>query len=330
MKSEEVVAERFDRFRTHFEAIGREVERVVIGQSAVVEQVLLALVCQGHVLLEGVPGLGKTLLVQSLSRALDLRFSRIQCTPDLMPADVIGSHLLLESDRGREALEFREGPIFAQVVLVDEINRATPKTQSAFLEAMQERQVTVLGETRRLGEPFFLIATQNPIELEGTYPLPEAQLDRFFFRVLVPFPSLEGLETIVDRTTGEDASAPEPVASGDLLREMSSLVRMVKIAQEVKRFAIRLAMATHPDFPDAPASIRKHVRLGSSPRGAQSLVLAGKALALSRGRYQVSFDDVRDVAVPALAHRLILGFEAGAEGAEPALLVRQVVESVRP
>jgi MoxR-like ATPase len=330
MSGADSLSEQFALFRDRFDRIGREVEKLVVGQSPVIEQMILALVCQGHVLTEGVPGLGKTLLVQALSRALDLRFSRIQSTPDLMPADVIGAHLLLESERGGESLSFRKGPIFAHVVLVDEINRATPKTQSAFLEAMQERQVTVLGETHPLLDPFFLIATQNPIELEGTYPLPEAQLDRFFFKIEVGFPSLEALSRIVDLTTGEETPRPEPVADARALREMGSLVRRVKASEEVKRFAIRLVMATHAGSAEAPLSVRKHVRLGSSPRGVQSLVLAGKALALSRGRYNVSFDDLRDVALPALGHRLILGFEAGALGVTAASLIRDVLGSVSP
>jgi MoxR-like ATPase len=330
MSGRDTLSEQFALFRDRFHRIGREVEKLVVGQSSVIEQMILALICQGHVLTEGVPGLGKTLLVQALSRALDLRFSRIQSTPDLMPADVIGAHLLLESERGAESLSFRKGPIFAHVVLVDEINRATPKTQSAFLEAMQERQITVLGETYPLLEPFFLIATQNPIELEGTYPLPEAQLDRFFFKIEVPFPSLEALARIVDLTTGEEAPQPEVVADASALREMSSLVRRVKASEEVKRFAIRLVMATHAGSAEAPASVRRHVRLGSSPRGAQSLVLAGKALALSRGRYNVSFDDLRDVALPALGHRLILGFEAGALGVTARSLIEDVLGSVAP
>jgi MoxR-like ATPase len=330
MSGADGLSERFALFRDRFARIGREVEKLVVGQSPVIEQMILALVCQGHVLTEGVPGLGKTLLVQALSRALDLRFSRIQSTPDLMPADVIGAHLLLEGERGAEALSFRKGPIFAHVVLVDEINRATPKTQSAFLEAMQERQVTVLGETHALLDPFFLVATQNPIELEGTYPLPEAQLDRFFFKISVPFPSLEALARIVDLTTGDETPRPEPVADASALREMGSLVRRVKASEEVKRFAIRLIMATHGGSTEAPPSVRKHVRLGSSPRGAQSLILAGKALALSRGRYNVSFDDVREVALPALGHRLILGFEADAEGVTEASLIGDVLRSVAP
>ena len=294
--------ELFARLRT-------EVGKAFVGQPELVEHILICLFCNGHALLEGLPGLGKTLLVKTLSEVLELEFSRIQCTPDLMPADVIGTNVLIEDSRGIQRFEFQPGPLFGNVILVDEINRTTPKTQSAFLEAMQEHRVTVLGRSHVLDEPFFLLATQNPIELEGTYPLPEAQLDRFFFKLRVAYPSPEELSRIVDITTSTRTAAVERVTGREELREMSELVRKVKIAEDVKRYALRITMATHRDSSDAVEKVRRYVNYGASPRDAQSMILAAKVKALTDGRYNVSYKDLRDVALPALRHRVLLNFE---------------------
>jgi MoxR-like ATPase len=304
-------------FRARVAAIHTELSRVIVGQSDLLDLVILALLSGGHVLLEGVPGLGKTLLVRTLAQALDLRFSRIQFTPDLMPADIVGTNLVVQDDSGRRRFEFQPGPVFSQIVLADEINRATPKTQSALLEAMQEHAVTVAGESRHLDEPFFVLATQNPIEMEGTYPLPEAQLDRFLFKLRVPFPGLADLQAIIDRTTGPEQPAASRVLDGAAVREMQALARQVPVASHVREYAARLIMATHPNSPAAVDTVRRFVRYGASPRGVQALVLAGKVRALSQGRYNVAIEDIRSLAMPALRHRLILNFEGEAEGADP-------------
>jgi MoxR-like ATPase len=303
-----------ERFREDFARLRDAVARMIVGMSEVVDGTLTALFAGGHVLLEGVPGLGKTLLVRTLSRALDLKFSRIQFTPDLMPADVTGTNILYETETGAREFRFQPGPVFANIMLADEINRATPKTQSALLEAMQEHSVTVAGTIRRLEEPFFILATQNPIEMEGTYPLPEAQLDRFLFKLLVRYPSLEELGTIMDRTTTVEEPVVEPVISGARVLAMMQLVRAVPIAPHVQEFALRLVLATHADQPGAPDRVRRYVRYGSSPRGAQALVLGGKVTALLDGRFNVAVADLRAVAPGALRHRLLLNFEGEAEG----------------
>jgi MoxR-like ATPase len=314
-------AQRFQRLR---DAMGQ----VIVGQQEALDGILTCLVADGHVLLEGVPGLGKTLMVRTLAQALSLDFARIQFTPDLMPADIIGTHIINEDEQGGRSLRFEAGPVFTQVLLADEINRATPKTQSAMLESMQERQVTVAGVRRPLPVPFFVLATQNPLEMEGTYPLPEAQLDRFFYKVLVPFPNLDELVQIVDRTTGnETAVSPKGVELDELL-EMRSVVREVPVAEPVKRYAMRLVLATHPDSRHAAETTVRFVRYGSSPRGAQTLILAARVHALLDGRVNVSFDDVRAVALPALRHRLIRNFEGEAEGIEPDDIVTKVVAEV--
>lgn len=313
-----------EEFRQTAASIEEQVGQVIVGQRELVRHTLITLLAGGNALLEGVPGLGKTMLVRTLAQSIDCAFSRIQFTPDLMPADIVGTNLIVEDDTGRRQFQFEQGPIFANLVLADEINRATPKTQSAMLEAMQERSVTVSKVTRRLPEPFFVLATQNPLEMEGTYPLPEAQLDRFFFKVDVPFPSVEELVEIADRTTGSVNPQAEPVASGETISSMQTLARSVPIASHVTAYAAQLVRATHPTDPHAPQTVRRYVRYGSSPRGVQALILAGKIMALLASRYNVAFDDLRQAALPALRHRLILNFEAQAEG----ITTDQVIESL--
>jgi MoxR-like ATPase len=309
-------------------AIEAEIGKIIVGQTELVRAVMVCLLCEGHALLEGVPGLGKTLLLKTLSDALALEFSRIQFTPDLMPADIVGTQVLEEGDDGRRRFRFRAGPVFANLVLADEVNRATPKSQSALLEAMQERQVTVAGETRPLPRPFLVMATQNPLEMEGTYPLPEAQLDRFLLKALVPFPSADELVSVVDRTTGTDDAVVEAVADADRLAAMIGLTRQVPVAEHLTRHAVDLVVATHPEHPDAPESVRRFVRFGASPRGAQALVLAAKAGALLDGRPNVSAGDLRSMAGPALRHRLVLGYEASAAGVTADEIVADVLTAV--
>jgi MoxR-like ATPase len=315
-----------DQFTHTARAVEQELRKIIVGQEALLRDTLIALFAGGHVLLEGVPGLGKTMLVRSLGQALDLRFSRIQFTPDLMPADIVGTNIIQEGDGGRH-FTFQAGPIFAQLVLADEINRATPKTQSALLEAMQERTVTVATQTRPLPQPFFVLATQNPIELEGTYPLPEAQLDRFFFKVLVPFPSSEDLTEIVRRTTGASLPVLDKVADERRLLEMMELTRHVPIADHVIDYAVRLVTATHPDRTSVD-DVKRYVRFGASPRGVQTLVLGGKVRALMQGRFNVAFEDLQAVAAAALRHRIFLNFEADAAGVTSDALLGHILEAV--
>jgi MoxR-like ATPase len=317
-----------ERFQELALAIEQELAKLIVGQRELVRSVLIALVAGGHVLLEGQPGLGKTVLVRSLGRALHLEFARVQFTPDLMPADVTGTHIVTEDDAGRRRFEFQPGPLFANLLLADEINRATPKTQSALLEAMQERQVTVGDRTRPLPAPFFVLATQNPIELEGTYPLPEAQLDRFFFKLLVPFPDAEELAEIARRTTGVDEADLQPVASGEDLAAMTRLAREVPVAESVMERAVAILLGTHPERPDAPEEVRRYVRWGASPRGLQTLVLAGRIRALLEGRYNVSLEDVEVMAIAALRHRVFLNFEADAAGVDADQVVSAVLRSI--
>ena len=317
-----------DQARDLAHALRDEIGKVVVGQDAVVEEVLIVLLAGGHALLEGVPGLGKTLLVRSLASALELSFSRVQFTPDLMPADIVGTQVLIESDGGRRALEFRKGPVFTQVLLADEINRATPKTQSALLEAMQEGQVTAGGTTHPLPRPFFVLATENPIEMEGTFPLPEAQLDRFLLKLHVPFPTLAELDAIVDRTTGVAAPSIARRASAADVLALHHLVREVLVAQAVKHYALRLVMATHPETQDAPAETRRFVRYGASPRGAQALILAAKARAVLHGRANAAFEDVAAVALSALRHRVLVNYEAEAEGLSADALVSRLIAQI--
>lgn len=320
-------------FRDAAGRVRAEIGKVIVGHADIVEGVLTCLLAGGHALLEGVPGLGKTLLVRTLSQVLDLSFSRVQFTPDLMPADISGTNILIEEDAGasgasRRSFQFQPGPIFANIVLADEINRATPKTQSAMLEAMQEHSVTVAGIMHRLSEPFFVLATQNPIEMEGTYPLPEAQLDRFLFKILVPSPTLSELATIVDRTTGTQTAAPTKVLGGPQILAMRELARAVPIAPHVRDYAAALVLATHPTSQGAPDISRQFVRFGSSPRGAQAVVLAAKIRALLAGRYNVALDDVNAVAPPALRHRVLLNFEGEAEGIQTSDVVARIIEHV--
>jgi len=315
-------------FRDTFARLRQSIGRVLVGQEEIVDGVLTAIFSGGHVLLEGVPGLGKTLLVRTLSDALDLGFSRVQFTPDLMPADILGTNLVMEGADGRRRFEFQKGPVFAHLLLADEINRATPKTQSALLEAMQEGQVTAGGEVRPLPRPFFVLATQNPIDQEGTYPLPEAQLDRFFFKLLVRYPSRDELTEILNRTTEGSSATAERVLDRDTLMSLQALVRGVPIASHVKDYAVRLVLATHPGTPTAAAIATQYLRFGSSPRGAQVLVLAAKVRALTEGRFNVGFDDIAAVAPAALRHRLIANFEAEAEGMDPDRILARILLDV--
>lgn len=300
-------------FGKQLEAIRREIGKEIVGQQEVVEHMVLALVAGGNVLLEGVPGLGKTRLVRTLSHVLNLPFSRIQFTPDLMPADITGTNII-EKTEGGNAFKFQPGPLFASIVLADEINRATPKTQSALLEAMQEHCVTVAGVTRAMQEPYFVLATQNPVEQEGTYPLPEAQLDRFLFKVLVPFPTLEELGAIVDMTTTGQEPQAQTVASGEDILRLRAVAQGVPVAQAVQQYALQLVLNTHPEIDASPAAARSFLRFGASPRAAQALLSAARVRALAQGRYNVAFEDIQALAKPCLRHRIALNFEGMAQG----------------
>jgi MoxR-like ATPase len=317
-------------FRETAARIEAEVGKVIVGQRAVVRHVLIGLIAGGHVLLEGVPGLGKTMLVRTLADALDLVFSRIQFTPDLMPADIVGTDILEEDERGNRAFRFQPGPVFANLVLADEINRATPKTQSALLEAMQEHRVTVSKTTYELQEPFFVLATQNPIEMEGTYPLPEAQLDRFMFKLSVNYPTAEELAEILNRTTQQAIPQASKVADGTTVLAMGHLARGIPIASHVNEYAVRLLLATHPQNEAAPEMVRHYVRYGASPRGAQAMILGAKIAALLDGRYNVSFEELQALVLPSLRHRLILNFEGEAEGITTDDAIAEVIKSTRP
>ena len=316
-----------EEFRNTAKAIETEVGKVIVGQHNVVRHVLVAILAGGHALLEGVPGLGKTMLIRTLGQALSLEFSRIQFTPDLMPADITGTDIMEESVDGQRVFRFQPGPVFANLILADEINRATPKTQSALLEAMQEHTVTVTNDTYPLPAPFFVLATQNPLEMEGTYPLPEAQLDRFLFKVNVPFPSAAELTEIVSRTTGQELPVAAPVADAERIIAMQQLARQVPVPTHVGDYVSRLVVATHPQESPAPL-VMQYVRYGASPRAAQALVLGAKITALLDGRYNVSFDDVRATAPAALRHRLILNFEGQAEGIRPDDVIGNLLEVV--
>jgi MoxR-like ATPase len=318
-----------EEFADRARAIEQEVGRVIVGQRELVRQTITGLLANSHVLLEGVPGLGKTMLVRTIADVIDCSFNRIQFTPDLMPADITGTNILVE-EGGSRTFRFQPGPIFANLVLADEINRATPKTQSSLLEAMQEHQVTVARQRFPLDAPFFVLATQNPLEMEGTYPLPEAQLDRFLFKVMVPFPSEDDLVAIMDRTTGAEAPTASKVTTAAEIVEMQRLARAVPIAPHVTAYAVSVLAATHPDQPRAPQLVREYVRYGGSPRGAQALVTAGKIFALLDGRFNVSVEDIRAAALPSLRHRIILNFEGEAEGITTEATVRAILDAVAP
>jgi len=320
--------EKIQSFRQTYAALRSEVGKVIVGHNEIVDGTLMALLAGGHVLLEGVPGLGKTLLVRTLGEVLDISFNRIQFTPDLMPADILGTNIVMETPGGRREFVFQKGPIFAHLILADEINRATPKTQSAMLEAMQEKSVTAGGEIRKLVEPFFVLATQNPIDQEGTYPLPEAQLDRFFFKLLVNYPSANELTEVLTRTTEGAKTQINRITTKEQLLDLQALVRQVPVASHVKDYAVRMVMATHPKTETAVPISNQYLRFGSSPRGGQTLLLAGKVRALMHQRYNVSFEDIQAVAHAALRHRLILNFEAEAEGITTDHIIDQVIKEV--
>ncbi|MCY3821275.1 MAG: MoxR family ATPase [Gammaproteobacteria bacterium] len=330
MTTADEARERAAEFRAVFARVKMEVGKMVVGQEHVVDGVLTAMMAGGHVLLEGVPGLGKTLLVRSLSEAVSLAFSRIQFTPDMMPADIQGIMVLTETAGGGHELTFQQGPLIANLILADEINRATPKTQSALLEAMQEKQVTVGRRTIKLDEPYCVMATQNPVEQEGTYPLPEAQLDRFLFKLVVGYPAEDEYHAILDRTTGADDVDIQPVTNGEEIRSLRNTVRSVAEPEAARTFAIRLVVATQPDNALAPSSVAECASLGSSPRGVQGLILAGKVQALLDDRFAVSADDIRAVALPVLRHRILLNFRAQANNVSSDELVEDVLKSVKP
>jgi MoxR-like ATPase len=320
-------AERVEAFVQAYRSLRAEVGKVIVGHDEVVNQVLVGLFAGGHVLLEGVPGLGKTLLIKTLAESLDLTFSRIQFTPDLMPGDIIGTNIIVEDAEARKHFQFQRGPIFGHILLADEVNRATPKTQSALLEGMQEGNVTVSGAAHPLPSPFFVLATQNPIEMEGTYPLPEAQLDRFLFKLRVRYPALEELTEIIDRTTRPREVEVRRIITGPQVLAFRELVREVPLASHVRDLASLIVLASHPQWERAPEVTRRFVRYGASPRGAQALVLGAKVRALAEGRYNVSVDDLRALALPALRHRIILNFEGEAEGVDADTLSTQLVEA---
>jgi MoxR-like ATPase len=328
MSIAESMQQRAREFVDRYTAVREQIGRVIVGHDDIVHGVLTCLFVGGHCLLEGVPGLGKTLLIRTLAQVLDLEFSRIQFTPDLMPADILGTNMVMESPEGRRRFEFQRGPIFTQICLADEINRATPKTQSALLETMQEGTVTAAGTRHTLKQPFFVLATQNPIEQEGTYLLPEAQLDRFFFKLLLGYSSREELATIIDRTTRGEIVQPSKVMDGEEIRRWQALVREVILAPHVRDYIVRLVLATHPDGSLAHEAAGKYIRWGASPRAAQTLALGAKVRALLDGRYNVGFEDVRRTYLPALRHRVIVNFEAQAEGIEPDRILLELLEKV--
>jgi MoxR-like ATPase len=328
MNTPERVRAQCDAFRNTFQQLRDEIGKVIVGHREVIDATLIALFAGGNVLLEGVPGLGKTLLVRTLAQCLHLPFSRIQFTPDLMPADVIGTNIVMEDpETGRRFFQFQKGPIFAQIVLADEINRATPKTQSALLEAMQERSVTVGGETHVLDKPFFVLATQNPIEQEGTYPLPEAQMDRFIFKINVGYSQLDDLITILDRTTGAAAAQAQRILDGPAIIKAQQLIREAIVAPHVKEYAARLVLATHPEGEHAVNITNKYIRCGGSPRAAQALLLGGKVKAVTDGRFHVSYKDIQDVALLSLRHRILLNFEAEADRVDADDIVKEIMKA---
>ena len=323
-----VTEENIKRFSEQCKNIIAQIDRDVIGQNEVIEGAVIAMIAGGNVLLEGVPGVGKTRLVRSLGRVFDLPFSRIQFTPDLMPADVTGTNIIVKDEHGNSTFEFQKGPIFSNIILADEINRATPKTQSALLEAMQEHTVTVMGVSRKLEEPFFVLATQNPVEQDGTYPLPEAQMDRFMFKIIVKNPSLDELMDIVNMTQKTMAEVADAACNGQQLLEMRAVANAIPVAEEVMRYAMKLCSATHPDSECATETAKKYVRLGASPRAGQALISAAKVKALMNGRYNVSYNDINELAYPVLRHRMKLTFEAVAERISPDEIVSMIINEL--
>ena len=323
------VEERAIAFQKAFADLKAEISKMIVGQTEAIENLLVCFFAGGHTLLEGVPGLGKTQLVKTLSEVCHLEFNRIQFTPDLMPADIIGTDVVYEDEKGQRVFEFRPGPIHSQIVLADEINRATPKTQSALLEAMQEGQITIGRKTYTMRQPFFVLATQNPIEMEGTYPLPEAQLDRFLLKTWVDLPTKEELKEVLNRTTDAEKPEPQKIIDETQAVEHRTFIREVLAADNIKDFAVRLVMASHPDTDFSPAQVNRFVRYGSSPRGAQSLITAAKVVAAADGRLQVGFEDIRRVAQPALRHRILLNFEGEAEGVSTDTIVDAILEETK-
>ena len=323
-----IQTDQAESIKKNFELITDELSKVIVGQRDLIKDLFICLLCGGHALIEGVPGLGKTLIVKTLSQALNLKYSRIQFTPDLMPADILGTNIVNEDEKGKRYFDFYKGPIFGQIILADEINRATPKSQSALLEAMQEQKVTVFGTEYPLVPPFIVLATQNPLEMEGTYPLPEAQIDRFFFKIMVPYPIQSELLEILDKTTELYEPELKKALDSDTILEMRNLIKQVPIASHVKNYAIRLVLATHPDDKDATEYSNKYVRYGASPRGVQSLVMAGKVCALINGRYNVAFEDIKEIAIPSLRHRIILNLRGEAEGINPDTIIEDLVNRI--
>ncbi len=328
MTEEQEARRELEELSESVQELRTQMSRVIVGQSAIIDGVITCLLAQSHVLLEGVPGLGKTMLVRTLAEVLDLPFSRIQFTPDLMPADILGTTVVEESSVGGQRFEFKKGPVFSPLVLADEINRATPKTQSALLEAMQEHRVTVGGQTHDLGRPYFVLATQNPLEMEGTYPLPEAQLDRFFFKLKVPFPTREDLHEILDRTTGIEQASTERALSRDDILRLQHIVRKVPVPHHVKDYIVRFLRATHPELEGATQMVKRFVATGGSPRGAQAMILASKIHALFDGRVTAGLEDVRAVAPAALRHRILLNFEGEAEAITTDAVIEELIQQL--
>jgi MoxR-like ATPases len=320
---------QFTLFQENYQKLLREIQKVIVGQEDVINQILICLFTHGHILLEGVPGLGKTMIIKTLSKVLNLNFSRIQFTPDLMPADILGTNIFINGAQGEKSFQFIKGPIFSNIVLADEINRATPKTQSALLEAMQEGFVTISGQKYKLEEPFLVLATQNPIEMEGTFPLPEAQLDRFFFKVKISYPGTDELLQIVERTTELEEQELNIVIDHEEIMTMRTTAKKVLIPEGVKRYAINLVLATHPENDDSPDISKKCIRYGASPRGIQSLIMAAKVKALLDKRYNVSFEDVSSLAFPALRHRIILNFEGQVKGLDSDKIISEIIRDVK-
>ncbi|MDY0095415.1 MAG: MoxR family ATPase [Candidatus Vecturithrix sp.] len=320
--------EKAEAIKNTYNVMNAELAKVIVGQRDVLKNLFVCLLCGGHVLIEGVPGLGKTLIVKSLSQLLDLKYSRIQFTPDLMPADILGTNIVKEDERGNRSFEFYKGPIFGQLILADEINRASPKTQSALLEAMQEERITVFGTEYALTPPFMVLATQNPIEMEGTYPLPEAQIDRFFFKLKITYPDADELREIIDKTTQDYHPELQKVMQAASVLEMREVVKQVPLAEHVKTYAIRLVLATHPKNKFAVQKTKNYVLYGASPRGVQSLILAGKVSALLDGRYNVSIDDIKAIAKPSLCHRIVLNIKGEAEGIDEDTIIEDIIESI--